>query len=268
MANDYFNQTGTPAQGSQLVTPNMRAEFASIAAGFDKMPPLTGNAYEVTYVNASASGLSSVGGDGLLKISTTGIPTVAVAGTGYTNLAVLSAATAAVPNDADLLPVVDTAVTKKLSLTNLKAFLKTYFDTIYTTAAAVTSYVSGLIGSTIQAYDADTAKTDVAQTFTLPQRGAITTDNDGSFDQSAANNFFCTPSGAAALTFTNHTAGQSGLILFVNGSNYAITAAATTYIAAADLAKLSVTGTYLIAYLDNGTNAYCTVTAALTSEGV
>lgn len=268
MSNDFFNASGTPAQASSIVSPNMRAEFTAIAAGFDKLPTLTGNAYEITYINASGTAMASVGGDGLLLVSTTGIPTVAVAGTGYTNLAVLSAATAAVPNDADLMPVVDTAVTKKLSLTNLKAFLKTYFDTIYTTAAAVTSYVSGLIGSTIQAYDADTAKTDVAQTFTLPQRGAITTDNDGSFDQSAANNFFCTPSGAAALTFTNHTAGQSGLILFVNGSNYAITAAATTYIAAADLARLSVTGTYLIAYLDNGTNAYCTVTAALTSEGV
>lgn len=107
----------------------------------------------------------------------------------------------------------------------------------------------------------------VAETFTAPQRGTLTTDNDGSFDQSVTNNFTCTPTGAAALTFTNHTAGQSGLILFVNGSNYAITAAATTYIAAADLTKLSATGTYLIAYLDNGTNAYCTVTAALTSAG-
>lgn len=151
-----------------------------------------------------------------------------------------------------------------------------------------------VIGVDVQAYDADlttwagvtpgtgvatalavnlgsagaVASLGTAETFTAPQRGTITTDNDGSFNQSTTNNFFCTPTGAAALTFTNHTAGQSGLILFVNGSNYAITAAATTYIAAADLVKLSATGTYLIAYLDNGTNAYCTVTAALTSAGV
>ncbi len=107
----------------------------------------------------------------------------------------------------------------------------------------------------------------VAETFTAPQRGTITTDNDGSFDQSVTNNFKCTPTGAVALTFTNHTAGQSGLVLAINTSNYAFTAAATTYIAAADLTKLSATGTYLIAYLDDGTNAYCTVTAALTSAG-
>ena len=115
---------------------------------------------------------------------------------------------------------------------------------------------------------ADTAEVGAAQTFTKPQRGTITTDNDGSFDQSVTNNFFCTPTGAAALTFTNHTAGQSGLVIFVNTTNYAITAAATTYIAAADLVKLSATGSYLVTYFDNGTNAYCVVSAKLTSAGV
>jgi hypothetical protein len=137
-----------------------------------------------------------------------------------------------------------------------------------TDASAQRTTLGLVIGTNVQAYDADTAKTDVAQTFTASQRGTVTTDNDGSFDQAVTNNFKCTPSGAAALTFTNHAAGQSGLVIFINGSNYAITAAATTYIAAADLTKLSATGTYLIAYLDDGTNAYCTVTAALTSAGV
>jgi len=40
--------------------------------------------------------------------------------------------------------------------------------------------VSGLvIGTDVQAYDADTAKTDVAQTFTAGQRGEITALTDG-----------------------------------------------------------------------------------------
>lgn len=140
-------------------------------------------------------------------------------------------------------------------------------------AAAQRATLGLVIGTDVQPYDADAAKLDVDQTWTGAQRGTLTTDNDGSFDQSASNNFKCERSTAAgtgsgcALTFTNHTAGQSGLILFINGSNYVITAAATTYIAAADLTKLSATGTYLIAYLDDGTNAYCTVTAALTSAG-
>ncbi len=104
-----------------------------------------------------------------------------------------------------------------------------------------------------------------ANTWTASQRATITTDNDGSFDESVTNNFFCTPTGSATLTFTNHTAGQSGFILLVNGSNYAITAAATTKINSADLTTISATGTYLLSYLDNGTNAYVVVSKELTS---
>lgn len=128
----------------------------------------------------------------------------------------------------------------------------------------------------IQPYDVDTAKTDVAQTFTASQRGTLINGshsggayntNSGQFDQAAGNKFKCTPTGAVELTFINHTAGQGGTVIFINSSNYSITAAATTYIAAADLTKLSATGSYLIGYEDDGTNAYCTVSAALTSAG-
>jgi hypothetical protein len=120
------------------------------------------------------------------------------------------------------------------------------------------------IGVTVQAYDADTAKTDVAQTFTASQRGTVTTDNDGSFDMNATNNFICTPNAGFTLTFTNITAGQSGNIVLVNGSNYAIAAAATTKVAATTLATISATGTYWLSYYSpDGTNVYVANTAAL-----
>jgi hypothetical protein len=109
------------------------------------------------------------------------------------------------------------------------------------------------------------AYANAAQTWTASQRGTVTTDNDLSFDQSVTNNFFCTPSAGGTLTFTNHTAGQSGFVLLVNGSNYAITAAATTKINSADLTTISATGTYLLSYLDNGTNAYVVVSKELLS---
>lgn len=117
------------------------------------------------------------------------------------------------------------------------------------------------IGSTVQAYDADTAKLDVAQTYTAPQVGTVTTDNDLSFDQNASNNFQCTPTAGGTLTFTNHTAGQSGYVLLDNTAGVAITAAATTKITADDLTTISTAGVYLMSYFDNGTNAYITVSA-------
>jgi len=119
------------------------------------------------------------------------------------------------------------------------------------------------IGTDVQAYDADTAKTDVAQTFTASQRGTVTTDNDGSFDLSVTNNFACTPTGSFTLTFTNMTAGQSGFILLVNGSNYTVSAHANTKVVSGSLTTISATGTYLLSYWTNGTNTYVVNSGAL-----
>ena len=78
---------------------------------------------------------------------------------------------------------------------------------------------SSSIGSTVQGFDADTAKTDTAQTFTAPQRGSVTTLDDSSgtitTDLSTTNNFTCTLSGTGRTLAnpTNVTAGQSGVII-------------------------------------------------------
>ena len=119
------------------------------------------------------------------------------------------------------------------------------------------------IGSTVQAYDANTVKKNVENTFTDAQRGAITVDNDLSFDLSIGNNFKCTPTGTGTLTFTNHTAGQSGYVLLVNTGGYAVTAAATTKVNSSFLATVSTAGTYLLSYFDDGTNAYVTTGGAM-----
>jgi hypothetical protein len=133
-----------------------------------------------------------------------------------------------------------------------------------TIPSSKTLVVTTDIGTSVQAYDADTAKLDVAQAFSVSQRGTVTTDNDGSFDMNATNNFLCTPTGAFTLTFTNITAGQSGNIVLVNGSNYTVSAAAATKVAATTLAAISATGTYWLAYFSpDGTNVYVANTAAL-----
>jgi len=90
-------------------------------------------------------------------------------------------------------------------------------------------------------------------------RGAVVTDNDLSFDLSASNNFNCTPTGGGTLTFTNHLAGQSGFVWLDNSGGHAIAAAGTTKINAADLTAISTAGVYTLAYFDNGTNAYVSV---------
>jgi hypothetical protein len=75
------------------------------------------------------------------------------------------------------------------------------------------------IGSTVQGYDVDTAKTDVAQSFSAAQRGAISTLTDGATitpDFALANNFTVTLGGNRTLANpTNLTAGQSGSIFIV-----------------------------------------------------
>jgi hypothetical protein len=123
------------------------------------------------------------------------------------------------------------------------------------------------IGSTVQGYDADTLFADTADTLTASFRGTITTDNDLSFDMNATNNFKCTPTGTGTLTFTNITSGQSGNIWLDNSGGHVISAAATTYISAADLSTISTAGVYFMSYYSDGTNVAVSVTQAITSAG-
>ena len=147
-------------------------------------------------------------------------------------------------------------------VTNL-AQVKAFDSSDYATAAQGTLADSALqssdIGSTVQGFDADTLKADTADTLTAPFRGTVTADNDLSFDLNTTNNFSCTPTGSGTLTFTNHTAGQSGFVLLDNSGGHAIAAAATTKINAADLTAISTAGVYTLSYFDNGTNAYVSV---------
>lgn len=126
-----------------------------------------------------------------------------------------------------------------------------------------TIVVDADIGSTVQAYDADTTKNDVTNTFTLPQRGTQTTDNDGSFDMNVTNRFKCTPAGNFTLTFTN-IASQGGSILLVNTGGYTVSAAATTKVSSTLLATISAAGTYAVSYESDGTNVYVTGSQGLT----
>lgn len=123
---------------------------------------------------------------------------------------------------------------------------------------------AGTIGADVQAYDADTAKTDEDQSWTGSQRATPVTDNDGSFDMDEGQNFNWTPSGADTLEFTNETAGQSGLIYLDNSSGHAITLGSEIEADGAAASTLSTAGKYLIGYYSpDGTAVAISYTGAL-----
>lgn len=135
-----------------------------------------------------------------------------------------------------------------------------------------TSQIALLVTSPVQALNVSlhgsltTSQIGVLSTtgiWSAPQKGTVTTDNDLSFDLSARLFFTCTPSAGGALTFTNIPSdGCWVTIKLVNGSNYAITAAANTKVTSSFLTTISATGTYIITGYCDGTNVHCSTPGA------
>tara|TARA_A100001201_G_scaffold33343_1_gene35922 strand:+ start:410 stop:937 length:528 start_codon:yes stop_codon:yes gene_type:complete len=80
--------------------------------------------------------------------------------------------------------------------------------------------ITAATGVSVQAFDADNAVTDAAQTFTAAQRGDITELTGTSFtlDLNASNNFKLSPSGTFTVALSNLAAaaeGQTGSIFIV-----------------------------------------------------
>ena len=101
------------------------------------------------------------------------------------------------------------------------------------TTAFVVAEIADEVGTTVQAFDADTAKTDVAQTYSAAQRGTITTLTDGATvtpDFATSNNYTLTLGGNRTIANpTNLTAGQSGSIFLVQDGTGSRTAAWGSY---------------------------------------
>ena len=104
---------------------------------------------------------------------------------------------------------------------------------------------------TIQAYDADTAKTDVEQTFSAGQRGFITELSAGTsftLDLDASNNFLIQPNGTFTVTLQNISGskGQCGSI-FIKYQSGATTSGSfpTTMKFVGGAAGITLTGTGL-----------------------
>jgi hypothetical protein len=103
----------------------------------------------------------------------------------------------------------------------------------------------------------------VDQAWTGSQRATLVTDNDGSFDLNAGQNFKCTPAGGLTLTFTNFANGQSGYIILVNSGGHAIARHSDSIADANFVSTVSAAGTYIISYISDGTDAFLTNSAIM-----
>ena len=101
------------------------------------------------------------------------------------------------------------------------------------TTAFVVAEIADEVGTTVQAFDADTAKTDAVQTYTAAQRGEITTLTSGATvtpNLNDSNNFTLTLGQNLTIANpTNCTAGQSGSIFLGQDGTGSRTAAWGSY---------------------------------------
>ena len=133
------------------------------------------------------------------------------------------------------------------------------------------------IGTDVQAYDADTAKTDVNQAWSGIQRSPFYTsytDDTATFYMLNAQNWTwtVTASGVSSVTFELESTesaltdanGQSGFILLTNSGGTITLNATTTDVDTDLLTTISgATGTFLLSYICDGSKVYLTNSKAL-----
>ncbi len=131
---------------------------------------------------------------------------------------------AAAPSNGQVLKATSATALGWSADTTLSLLDEDNFSSDSATAAASQQSIKAYGAATYQALDADTAKTDVDQEFTKPQRGHVevathSSGTDYNFDLDAHNNWKLTISAGVKLNFTNLDAsreGQTGTIYVDN----------------------------------------------------
>jgi len=162
--------------------------------------------------------------------------------------------------------IADNAITgAKIAMTSdARGDILYYNGTDYARLAKGSSGQVLKMGANDPAWGTDSAVDLTAdQSWTGSQRATMVTDNDGSFDMNAGQNFNCTPSGNFTLTFTNIANGQSGFIILINPNGRTVSLHANSKADAALAGTVSTAGTYILSYISNGTNVYLTNSAVI-----
>ena len=162
--------------------------------------------------------------------------------------------------------IADNAITgAKIAMTSdARGDILYYNGTDYARLAKGSSGQVLKMGANDPAWGTDSAVDLTAdQSWTGSQRATMVTDNDGSFDMNAGQNFNCTPSGNFTLTFTNIANGQSGFIILINSGGHTVSLHANSKADANLTGVVSTAGTYILSYISNGTNVYLTNSAVI-----
>ena len=182
-------------------------------------------------VEVTVSGIANKAG--LASPTFTGVPAAPTAsqGTNTTQIATTAFVNAEIAADtAAKAPLASPTFTGVPAAPTASASTNT---TQVATTAFVVAEIADEVGTTVQAFDADTAKTDVAQTYSKAQRGAITTLTDGATvtpDFALSNNYTLTLGGNRTIANpSNCTAGQSGSIFLVQDGTGSRTGAWGSY---------------------------------------
>jgi len=109
--------------------------------------------------------------------------------------------------------------------------------------------------------DSNLADRTADAAWTGSQRATSVTDNDGSYDMNAGQNFITTPSGNFTLTFTNITNGQSGFVKLINSGGHTVSLHSNSKGDANIATTVSTAGTYLLSYFSDGTDVWLTNSA-------